>query len=126
MIYPPVPTEPTDEWKGLTLAEFLARVLRAYPGALEVSEKLCKDEVINRAFHYYMVKEHFAGIKILQRGLTYYITRLTSVRNTPSYELYNYVLWNETGLEVDVNNPKMAYTLFSEKWHEWVTVPHNI
>lgn len=125
MIYPPVPAEPAPEWAGLTLHDFLVKVLRAYPDVGETAERLCKEETLNRAFHYYMVKEHYAGLQIMQRGLTFYITRLTSVRNTPSYELYNYILWSESKLEADINNPKVAYRLFSEKWHDWVTVPHN-
>lgn len=77
------------------------------------------------AFHYYMVNEHFAGMQIFQRGKCYYITRNSSIRNTSSYELYSWVLWSENPAGNIDQNPKVAYRLYSEKWHSWVTVPHD-
>ncbi|EDP8995066.1 hypothetical protein ACFXH4_000022 [Shigella flexneri] len=77
------------------------------------------------AFHYYMVNEHFAGMQIFQRGKCYYITRNSSIRNTSSYELYSWVLWSENPAGNVDQNPKVAYRLYSEKWHSWVTVPHD-
>ncbi|ANZ50477.1 hypothetical protein STRATTON_52 [Erwinia phage vB_EamM_Stratton] len=125
MLTPPLPPAPMPPYVGLTLASLLETALKAYPGVEDVAKALCTDPVLSPAFHYYMVDEHFAGIMILQRGLTYYVTRNSSIRTTASYEQYSYVLWNENPAGNVDQNPKMAYRLFSEKWHDWVTVPHN-
>lgn len=104
-------------------------MLRAYPGVDEdvsvVLDALCKDTVLKPALHYYLVTEHYAGMQVMQRGKTYYLTRESSIRSTASYELYSWVLWNDNPAGNVDQNPKVAYRLFSEKWHDWVTVPHN-
>ncbi|ANZ48342.1 hypothetical protein BIZ78_gp233 [Erwinia phage vB_EamM_Caitlin] len=110
----------------MSLAKFLEVVLRAYPGVEDVAKVLCQDPKINRAFHYYMVTEHYAGLFIEQRGLRYHVTRTSNIRGTAAYELYTYTLWTDNPAGSVDQNPKMAYALFSEKWHDWVTVPHNV
>lgn len=125
MIMPPLPADPEVPYVGLTLADFLVRILRAYPGGEDAAKALCQDPVINRAFHYYTVTEHFTSCFIMQRGKTYFITRTSSIRGTAGYELYSYELWNNNPAGNTDENPKMAYRLFSDKWHDWVTVPHN-
>ena len=125
MLLPPQPTEPTAPYAGLNLASFLEKVLKAYPDVLDVVNRLCTDPVMSVAFHYYMVNEHYAGMQIFQRGKCYYITRNSSIRNTSSYELYSWVLWSESPAGNVDQNPKVAYRLYSEKWHSWVTVPHD-
>ena len=125
MLTPPRPAEPLPPYIGMTLASFLENILKAYPGVEDVAKKLCTDATINQAFHYYMVTEHYSGLFLNQRGLTNYVTRTSSIRNTSSYELYTYVLWNENPAGSVDQNPKMAYRLYSEKWHDWVTVPHD-
>lgn len=72
-----------------------------------------------------MVTEHFGGMFLLQRGKTYYITRTSAIRGTAAYELYTWVLWQDNPAGNVDDNPKMAYRLYSEAWHEWVTVPHD-
>ena len=126
MITPPLPAAPEAPYVGLSLAKFLENVLRAYPGVEDVAKALCQDPKINRAFHYYMVTEHYAGLFIEQRGLRYHVTRTSNIRSTAAYELYTYVLWSDNPAGSVHQNPKMAYALFSEKWHDWVTVPHNV
>lgn len=125
MLLPPQPTEPTAPYAGLNLASFLEKVLKAYPDVENVVDKLCTDPTMSVAFHYYMVTEHFAGMQIFQRGKCYYITRNSSIRNTSSYELYSWVLWSENPAGNVDENPKVAYRLYSEKWHSWVAVPHD-
>jgi hypothetical protein len=100
-------------------------VLRAYPGAEDVAKALCTDVTVHRAFHYYMVKENKAGMMLLQRGKTYYITRQSSIRGTASYELYSYILYREDPSGNVDDNPKMAYKLYDSEWNDWVTVPHD-
>lgn len=86
---------------------------------------MCEDSAIRRALHYYMVTEHFAGMQITQRGKTYYLTRVSSIRNTAGYEQYTWTLWHDdkSGTSVE-ENPKVAYRLFSHKWFDWVAVQH--
>ncbi|ANZ50229.1 hypothetical protein PHOBOS_39 [Erwinia phage vB_EamM_Phobos] len=86
---------------------------------------MCEDSVTRRALHYYTVEEHFAGMQITQRGKTYYVTRVSSIRNTAGYEQYSWVLWHDdkSGTSVD-ENPKVAYRLYSHKWFDWVAVKH--
>lgn len=126
MITPPSPDNPQPPYVGLTIDTFLSAVLRAYPDAVEnVANKLCQDPVIRRAFHYYMVTEHYSGLKISQRGVTYYITRASNIRGTSGYETYTNVKWQvEEQGGTPEENPKYSYCLFSDKWYGWVTVPH--
>jgi len=72
-----------------------------------------------------MVTERCTGLFLEQRGLRYYVTRTSSIRGTAAYELYTYTLWTDNPAGNEDQNPKMAYALFSEKWHDWVTVAHN-
>ncbi|QXO09474.1 hypothetical protein pEaSNUABM11_00050 [Erwinia phage pEa_SNUABM_11] len=72
-----------------------------------------------------MVTENKAGMMLLQRGKTYYITRQSSIRGTASYELYGYVLYREDPSGNVDDNPKMAYKLYDSEWNDWVTVPHD-
>lgn len=72
-----------------------------------------------------MATEHFSGLQISQRGITYYITRTSNIRGTAGYELYTYDKWNNSEpLNVTEQNPKYTYRLFSDKWYPWVTVAH--
>ena len=125
MLAPPSPAVPLPPYQGLSLSSLLEKVLRAYPAVEDAVVKLCEDSVTRRAFHYYMVTEHYAGMCITQRGKTYYVTRVSSIRNTASYEQYSWVLWHDdqSGTSVD-ENPKVAYRLYSHKWMDWVTVKH--
>lgn len=87
-------------------------------------EALCTDEQLRRSFHYYMVTEHYAGLQVQARGKEWYITRVSSIRGTAGYEAYTYTLWKQDPAADADQNPKVAYRLFSEKWSDWVTVPH--
>lgn len=102
----------------------MEKVLRAYPDAESAVKKLCTDASVRRAFHYYMVTEYFAGVRVGQRGKEWYITRVSNTRGTASYEAYTYVLWKDAPAADEGQNPKTAYKLFSENWHPWVTVLH--
>lgn len=124
MLVPPQPSPPLPPYVGLNLSSFVKQVLRAYPDAETAVKKLCTDENTRRAFHYYMVNEHFAGMRVEQRGVEWYITRASNTRGTASYETYTYVLWKDAPAADEGQNPKTAYKLFSEKWHDWVTVTH--
>lgn len=80
---------------------------------------------MNRALHYYMVKEHYSGMQVVQRGVTYYLTRSSGVRGTAAYEIYTYSKWHVSNLTIEQQNPKISYRLFSVDWKPWVEVPHN-
>lgn len=124
MLQTPTPAAPSAPHQNLTLATFLVNMLRGYPAVEDAVAKLCEDPATRRAFHYYMVKEHFAGLQVQQRGLTYYVTRLSPVRGTAGYEQYTYHLWHKDETASVDQNPKTAYRLFSHQWFDWVTVPH--
>lgn len=124
MLQTPTPTTPLPPYQNLDLARFLVNVLRGYPAVEDAVVKLCEDAATRRAFHYYMVTEHFAGIQIQQRGLTYYVTRLSPIRGTAGYEQYTWHLWSRDKTAAVDQNPKTAYRLFSHQWFDWVTVPH--
>jgi len=124
MLQTPTPRPPVPPYQNLNLASFLVNVLRGYPEIETVAVKLCEDAAMRRSFHYYMVKEHFAGIQFQQRGLTYYVTRLSPIRGTAGYEQYTWHLWHKDTTGAVEQNPKTAYRLFSHQWFDWVTVPH--
>lgn len=124
MLQTPQPSPALPPYAGLNLSSFINAVLRAYPDAETAVKKMCTDENTRRAFHYYMVTEHYAGMFVLQRGKQWYITRNSNIRGTAGYETYNYALWHKDPAADDGQNPKVAYKLYSEKWHDWVTVAH--
>lgn len=87
---------------------------------------MCADgSVDNVKLHELMVKEHFAGMQVLQRGKTYYLTRVSAIRNTAQYSQYTYTLWhNDTTSNVD-DNGAVSYRLWCHRWMDWVPVVLN-
>lgn len=123
---PELPTLP-PQYRDLSLHDFLELILRAYPEVESVAKELADmSSEKAQAFHHYMVKEHYSGIKLLQRGLTYYITRVSNIRNTAGYEQYTSMLWNKADTANSQDNPAISYCLFRSRWKEWTPIKHDI
>lgn len=111
-----------NKYTGMTLEEFLAEHLNAYPNVEESLKKLTdttSDEY--KTFHMLSTRRHVHSMEIKQRGKTYQFYRMSSIRGTAGYERYTYRLWNtEPHQEDDAN---VVYRYFFERWDEWVTIP---
>ena len=116
--------QPLAVYTDQTLEEFLFRVLRAYPSVEEAIKEIAKSgSPEHTAFHRLSVAEHWAGMQVQQRGSTFYLTRLSNIRNTAQYEQYTYTLWSKDKTAELDTNPAIAYRLFCDTWYEWKPVP---
>ena len=109
-------------YSALTLHEFLAEVLKAYD--VETSLALLTDSMSSeyQAFHEKTVAAHTGLIAVNTLGVTYHITRVSNIRNTTGYERYTWEVFDNQTLDT-LDQGNIAYRLFVEKWHDWVTIP---
>lgn len=110
------------QFRNLTIAEFLAVVMKAYPTIDVALAKMAdgqSDEY--KAWHLLSLGKHVGTMHVKQRGKVYQITRASTIRGTVGYSRYVVSLWHDDPLQEDEIN--VAYRFMYEKWDEWVTIP---
>lgn len=108
-----------------TLENFMRQLLLTYEGIPACLSKIVDTTTPEyAAFHRISLSEHIGFIEIRLRKETYWLTRVSNLRNTAGYDLYRYVLASRVRGEED--DPNIAFRFFRERWLDWHTVNMNI
>lgn len=107
-----------------TLESFMRDVLLSYPGIPACLDALIDNSKVEYAvFHPLALKEHIGQIEFRLRKETYWLQRVSNIRNTAGYDQYRYQLVRRDLGEPD--DPNIAFRFFREKWLPWHTVNMN-
>lgn len=107
------------------LENFLRQVLLTYKGLTTCLDKLV--DVTTKeyeSFHKLSLEAHVGFVELRLRKETYWLQRVSNIRNTAGYTQYQYQLTKRTVGEED--DPNIAFRLYREKWLDWKTVNMNL
>ena len=109
-------------YESLTLAQFLAQVLKAYP-TVKTSLLLITDGLSAEyaAFHQKAIAAHTGLIRVKQAGVTYQIARVSNIRGSTGYT--RYILDKVKVEPLEANDPNVTYCIYIDEWLDWVTIP---
>ncbi|MGL5648938.1 MAG: hypothetical protein ACRDDY_13905 [Clostridium sp.] len=108
------------------LENFLRQTLLTYKGIEACLDKLVdgtSDEHL--AFHKLSTEAHVGFFEFTIKKNTYWLRRVSNIRNTAGYDSYQYQLTNinPQGEEDDVN---IRFRMFTDVWTEEYTVNMNV
>ena len=108
----------------LTLESFMRETLLTYKGIPACLDALINNDKVEYAvFHPLALKEHIGQIELRLRKETYWLQRVSNIRNTAGYDQYRYQLVRRDLGEAD--DPNITFRFFREKWLPWHTVNLN-
>ncbi len=107
-----------------TLESFMRDLLLTYKGIPACLDAIIDDSKVEHAiYHQLSLKEHIGQIELRLRKETYWLQRVSNIRNTAGYDQYRYQLVRRDLGEED--DPNIAFRFFREKWLPWHTVNMN-